>query len=80
MFTDVEPEIALERINERSRGCETGITIEYLKSLKEGYEEWLNDVEDRIPVLKLDWNSYQDTDIIILKIKEKIKEKKGIIL
>ena len=80
VYLDVEPEIALERINERSRGCETGITIEYLKSLKEGYEEWLSDVEDRIPVLKLDWNSYQDTDIIILKIKEKIKEKKGIIL
>ena len=80
VYLNVEPEIALQRINERSRGCETGITIEYLKSLKEGYEEWLSDVEDRIPVLKLDWNSYQDTDVIILKIKEKIKEKKGIIL
>ena len=30
IYLDVAPEKSLERIRERSRGCETGITVEYL--------------------------------------------------
>lgn len=80
VYLDVEPEEALRRINLRSRNCETGITIEYLRLLKIGYEDWLKDVTDRIPVLKIDWNTFRDTDEIIVKINEILKNKKGLIV
>lgn len=80
IYLDVEPEEALRRINLRSRDCESGITIEYLRLLKIGYEDWLDDVKDRIPVLKIDWNTFRDSDEIIFKINEMLKNKKGLIV
>ena len=80
VYLDVEPEIALERIKQRSRGCETGITVEYLKSLKKGYEDWLEDISPRIPVIKIDWNEFGTTDEVLVKINEKIRNKKGLVL
>ena len=80
VYLDVEPEIALQRIKHLSRDCETGITIEYLISLKKGYEDWLNDISDRIQVIKIDWNQFGSTKDIINKINMKIKNKKGLTL
>ena len=79
VYLDVEPEEALRRINLRSRDCESDMSIEYLKKLKIGYEDWLNDIKDRIPVLHLDWNTFKDTDDIIIQINEMLKNKKGLI-
>ena len=60
IYLDVEPSEALRRVRERSRSCETKMSLEYLTELRNGYEEWLKDVRDRIPVLRLDWNTYMD--------------------
>lgn len=49
---DVTPEESLERIKMRARGCETGVTLEYLKLLHAGYEEFLTDIAKVIPVIK----------------------------
>ena len=38
---DCKPEESLERIKIRARGCETGITIEYLRKLYNGYEDFI---------------------------------------
>jgi deoxyadenosine kinase len=80
VYLDVDPKVALARINQRSRGCESGIPLEYLESLRDGYEEWLQDIEGRIPVLRLDWNTYQDPKVIHKKIQKLIKAKKGLIV
>ena len=34
LYLDVNPEIAIKRINSRSRNCESGISLEYLQALK----------------------------------------------
>ena len=80
VYLDVEPEIALQRIINRSRNCEIGITLEYLRALKKGYEDWLDDISDRIQVIKVDWNEFGTTDDIVKKINEKIQKKKGLTL
>jgi deoxyadenosine kinase len=80
LYLDVEPEEALRRVNERSRGCESGLTLGYLQDLKKGYEDWLHDIKDRIPVIHLDWNTYQDPKKIAKMIREKIKAKKGLVV
>jgi deoxyadenosine kinase len=80
IYLDVDPKQALERVNQRSRGCESGLTLEYLQALKEGYEDWLNDIEGRIPVIRLDWNEFLDTKDVADMIKEKLRTKKGLII
>lgn len=80
LYLDVEPEEALCRVNERSRGCESGLTLEYLQDLRKGYEEWLEDVKDRIPVIRLDWNTYQDHKKIADIIRNKLSNKKGLVV
>ena len=80
VYLDVEPEIALKRIIQRSRGCESGITIEYLKALKKGYEDWLEDISPRIPVIKVNWNKFGKTEDIVTLINNVIKNKKGLIV
>ena len=79
IYLDVEPAVALQRVKERSRECETGITLEYLTKLRAGYEEWLDDVKDRIPVLRIDWNEYQDIEVVLKKLNELTSTRKGLI-
>lgn len=80
IYLDVEPEIALQRINMRKRECEKDIPLDYLISLKKGYEEWLNDIDGRIKVIRIDWNVYKTAEEIALIIKEEIIKKKGVVL
>jgi deoxyadenosine/deoxycytidine kinase len=37
VYLDVEPDVALERIRERDRSCETSISLDYLSRLADGY-------------------------------------------
>ena len=62
---DVTPETALARIKERSRGFETGITLDYLQKLYQGYEEFLADLSRRSSVIKIDWNTFKEIDEVV---------------
>ncbi|HNX49946.1 MAG TPA: deoxynucleoside kinase [Thermoanaerobaculaceae bacterium] len=62
IYLDVAPEKSLERIRERSRGCETGITVEYLTRLYNGYEEFLAEISRLIPVLRVRWDEYWEVE------------------
>lgn len=59
IFLDVTPEEAMARIKERSRGCESGITLEYLQFLNRGYYEWLNKISSSIPVIRINYSKAQ---------------------
>jgi len=72
VFLDVEPEKAMERVNKRGRECEKDISLEYLVTLRDGYEEWLKDIEGKVPIIRLDWNTYQDTEKVAELIKKKL--------
>jgi deoxyadenosine kinase len=81
IYLDVEPEEALRRVRERSRSCEGKMSLEYLTQLKAGYEEWLRDVEGRIPVLRLDWDTYMDpTKVVSLVNSALATKRKGVTL
>ena len=49
----------MERIRERARGCETGITLEYLRLLYAGYDAFLKDIAKVIPVIKVKYDKYR---------------------
>ena len=81
VYLDVKPEVAMERIKERSRNCEKELPLKYLQELRDGYEDWLKDINPRIPVLRLDWNEFQSTQYVIDQIKNTIKQtKRGLVL
>ena len=56
IFIDVSAETSLERIKERNREIEKGITIEYLKGLYDKYQKFIIEVSQISPVIKIDWN------------------------
>jgi deoxyadenosine kinase len=60
IYLDVTPEKSMDRIRERARGCETGVSLEYLRQLYDGYEEFLGEISRLIPVLRVQWNEYWD--------------------
>jgi deoxyadenosine kinase len=62
IYLDVSPDKSLERIHERDRGCESGITTDYLSSLRENYEEFLQQISRQIPVLRVKYDEFVDVE------------------
>lgn len=46
----------------RSRDCEVGIKIEYLRNLHKAYEEFLQDIARIIPVIRVNYEQFHTTD------------------
>lgn len=64
IFLDVEPEIAYERVKERSRDAESGIPLEYLRDLRKGYLDLMVEIESGyhpwargMDVYRMAWNT-----------------------
>lgn len=64
VYLDVQPKTCLDRILSRARGCETGITLEYLQSLHREYESFVEDISRSIPVIRVGWEQFGDTEAI----------------
>lgn len=66
---DVSPEESLRRIHMRKRGCESTITVEYLRNLQQAYEEFLTEIARIIPVIRVNYEEFHTademTDVII---------------
>ena len=62
IYLDVTPEKSMERIRERDRGIESGITVEYLTRLYKNYEEFLHEISRLIPVLRVRWDDFWEVE------------------
>lgn len=62
VYLDLTPESSLERVRERSRDVETGISVEYLTALHREYEVFISDISRMIPVIRVNWEQYRDAD------------------
>lgn len=58
VYLDVSPERSLERIRSRARDMEKAISLDYLKSLHAGYEEFIADISRLIPVIRIDYDRF----------------------
>jgi deoxyadenosine kinase len=56
VYLKCDPEIAIKRIAKRNRDCEKNISLDYIKSLNVGYEKWVLDIKNKIPIIIIDWN------------------------
>jgi len=62
VYLDVKPERSLERVRLRSRDVETGLTLEYLTSLYNEYENFIRDISRTVPVISVDWDRFRDVE------------------
>ena len=62
VYLDVEPERSMERIQHRGRGMESCISLEYLKALYAGYEDFITDISKVIPVIRVDYDRFATAD------------------
>lgn len=65
---DVTPEESLRRIKLRSRDCESAVSIEYLRALHKGYEDFLQDISKVIPVIKVNYQDFPSVDEMVEQI------------
>lgn len=49
-------------LGNRSRDCETTITIDYLRALHAAYEHFLADIAKVIPVIRVSWHRFQSAE------------------
>lgn len=69
IYLDVNPEIAIQRIHQRARNIEQGIELDYLQRLYQEYEVFIEEISRAIPVVRIDWNEFQDVKDIISAIE-----------
>ncbi len=62
IYLDVSPERSMERIQERSRDVESGISLDYLKALHGEYERFVADISRTIPVIRVNWDQFRDAE------------------
>jgi len=73
IYLDASPEVCHERIKARARPAEAksgfddgeeqdGIPLDYLRTLHNGYQDWLKEIAPRIPTVKIDWSKFKNTE------------------
>ena len=77
LYLRVEPETSLQRIAERGRKAESGITLDYMQKLHAGYESFIEEMSCYTRVLTLDWNQFLEMDEVAERITEKAGEKRA---
>lgn len=72
IWLELSPEKTQERIQKRSRGCESNIPIEYLHHLYEAYQKVLESLERRTKVVRVD--ASVSADDVLSTVKRIINE------
>ena len=81
VFLDVEPDVALRRVQKRARGAESGMALDYLDKLRRGYLDLLVEIQSGrhawsrgMEVMRLAWNSdHQPTGPLVEALRDKFK-------
>ena len=71
---DLSPEESYRRIQMRSRDCESGISLEYLKGLHAAYEVFIKDIARIIPVIKVDYSRFRTPEEMASAIKSEYQK------
>ena len=74
LYLKVPVETAMERINIRARGCESGIQKEYLDKLQAAYDRLLPQLARKCPVITID--ATQDKEGVLHDAKEAIEKRR----
>ena len=71
----VRPEVCLERLRKRARGCEVGVTIEYLEQLEAAYVDVMERLAHKCPVVEI--NAEQSPEDVLRDCNKAIEERRS---
>lgn len=74
LWLRVSPEVCLERLKMRARGCEVGVSLEYLKLLEASYCEVMSTFRSKCPVVEI--NGEQNREKVLEDCKKAIAIRK----
>ena len=74
IYLSISPETAMQRIGERGRNVENGITLDYMQTLHLGYEIFIEEMNNYTRVLTIDWDEYKETKEVAELVSKKFKE------
>ena len=70
VYLDIQPATSLERINQRSRDVESGVSLDYLVGLHRNYEEFIHDISRTVPVIRVSWEEFRSAEEMAAAIEE----------
>lgn len=79
VYLRVAPEIAAQRIRERSRSMEREIPLSYLEGLNDQYEAFAKEMERYTVVVPVDWTDYQPTETVAQMILDAVGKDVGFV-
>ena len=62
VYLDLSVDSSMERIRQRNRDVELGISREYLEGLRNEYEDFIADISRTVPVIRVDWEKYRTVE------------------
>jgi deoxyadenosine/deoxycytidine kinase len=79
VYLDVDPHVAADRVRQRDRSCERGVSLDYLKDLRDGYEGLIAEIESGkhpwsrgMSVLRVPWSeNFPATAPVVDAIRER---------
>lgn len=73
LWLRVSPEVCLERLKIRARGCEVGVSLDYLKMIEEAYCEAMETMAKKCCVVEI--NGEQDRDSVLRDCQKAINNR-----
>ncbi len=71
IYLDCRPETAVERIKMRGRSMEQRITLDYLRALKDNYDQFIQEMEQAgVRILRVDWESFRPLQDVVRMVHE----------
>ena len=79
IFLKATPETCYERINKRKRISENGIKLEYLKTLAEAYDEFIEEYNGKFFIIILNWENFVEFDFIFNMLTSLLVSNKNVV-
>ena len=71
IYLDCSPETAIKRINSRGRMMESAVSLDYLRMLKENYDQFIGEMEQAgVRILRIKWESFQPVSEVVRLVHE----------
>ncbi|MBI3551475.1 MAG: deoxynucleoside kinase [Elusimicrobia bacterium] len=71
IYLDIKPEVAAARISSRGRGMEQRIPLDYLRALRDNYEQFIGEMEQAgVRVLRIPWEHFQPISEVVRLVHE----------
>lgn len=70
IWLEADPQVCLDRIHQRDRSCESGISLEYLKALRDSYTAIIAEMEKKgSRIMYYDWTKIPPAEKILQDLK-----------